>query len=85
VEAKNGDELFREEDKFNAGNGKTQACSQGALPLFILGLVGLGGGEGEEGRFSFIQVPSMLPNMFSIAPQFYPIYALANVVLLSPI
>jgi hypothetical protein len=36
-EAKNDDELFREH-KFHAANGKkTQACSQGALPLFILG------------------------------------------------
>jgi hypothetical protein len=43
-EAKNDDELFRE-DKFHAANGKTQACSQGALPLFILGLVWGWGGE----------------------------------------
>ncbi len=97
VQAKNGDELFREEDKFHAGNGKTQACSQGALPLLSLGLVGLGRGRGWRGWFFFHF--SLVPNVFKLCSFKFPIcsptcspqhlnfipYALANVVLLSPI
>jgi len=37
AQAKNGDELLREE-KFHATNGKAQACIQGALPIFLLSL-----------------------------------------------
>jgi hypothetical protein len=30
-------------------------------------------------------IPDMFANMFSVAPQFYPIYTLASVVLILPI
>jgi len=78
AQAKNGDKLFWKE-KIHAANGKAQACTQGTL-LFFLSSFGAGG------RFFFFifpwfpsgshcvpQVPNEFPNMFSIAPHFYPI------------
>jgi hypothetical protein len=89
VEAKNGDELFREEDKFHAGNGKTQACSQVALPLLILGLVGLGGGgRGEKGGFLSFYVPhssQCLHTMFPSSSQYVPRHVLHSTSILSHI
>ncbi len=86
MEAKNGDELFREEDKFHAGNGKTQACSQGALPLFIFGLVVLGGGE--KGGFLSFYVPhssQCLHTMFPSSSQYVPQHVLHSTSILSHI
>jgi hypothetical protein len=37
AEAKNGDELFWEEEKFHAANGKALACPQGPLHFFPFG------------------------------------------------
>jgi hypothetical protein len=54
AQAKNGEELSWEE-KFHAANYKAQACTQGALPFFLLNL---GGG----GRI-FLNV-SLVPNVF---------------------
>ncbi len=82
--AENGDKLFWEE-KFHATNGKARACTQGALLFFLLSF---GGGRGGQGIFSFFLasqcvpttlhsssqwVPNMFPNLFFIAPHFYPI------------
>jgi hypothetical protein len=84
--AKNGDKVFWEET-FHAGNGKGQACTQGALlfSFYVLGWEGRGvGGEGDF--FSFFPasqcfctmflsssqwVPNIFPNIFSIPPHFY--------------
>jgi hypothetical protein len=42
--------------------------------------------NGFPSCFQYVpQVPNVFPNMFSIAPHFYPVYALANVVFLSHI
>jgi hypothetical protein len=85
ADAKNGDEAFWEE-KFHAANGKAQACTQGALLLF-LSCFG-GGGMGGRDFFSFFPasqcvrtmflsssqwVPNIFPNIFSIPLHFYPI------------
>jgi hypothetical protein len=43
AKAKNGDQVFWEV-KFHAANGKAQACTQGALPFFLLCFGGGGGG-----------------------------------------
>jgi hypothetical protein len=72
------------EEKFHGANGKAQACTQGALLLFLLSW----GREEVFFKFSpgsqFVpiifplssqyvpQVPHVFPNMFSIAPHFYP-------------
>ncbi len=54
AQAKNGDQVFWEE-KFHAANGKAQACTQGALFLFLFCFGGEGrGGEGGGGEFFFI-------------------------------
>ncbi len=77
-QAKNGDQLFWEE-KFHAANGKAQACTQGALLFFLISFV-----RGVTRiSFHFALVPNgfpsgspflnVFPNMFSIAPHFYPI------------
>jgi hypothetical protein len=82
----NGD-LFWEE-KFHGANGKTQACTQGALLLFSFEVLG-GTGEGMFFAFPWFtmcshyvhlkfpigshQVPNMFLNMFSIAPHDYHI------------
>ncbi len=83
AQAKNGDKLFWEE-KFHAANEKTQACTEGAFFPFKFG-----GGErfvfnflwfpmcSHHVPFEFAigshQVLNIFPNMFSIAPRFYPI------------
>jgi len=85
AQAKNGDELLWEV-KFHATNGKAQACIQGALLYFPFKF---GDGEGIVfhfplvpnvfplcSRFKFAmgsQYIPQVPNMFTIAPHFYPI------------
>ncbi len=68
---------------FMPANGKAQACTQGALLFFLISF----GRGGDKDFFSFflgsqwvpIRFPicspflNVFPNMFSIAPHFYPI------------
>ncbi len=87
AQAQNGAELFWEE-KLHAVTVKAQACTQGALFFFILSL---GAGKdffsfflGSQCVLTMFPLSShMFPNMFSIPPHFYGIYALANLLLLS--
>jgi hypothetical protein len=96
AQAKNGDELFSEE-KFHAATGKAQACTQGALHVFLFSW-GVGGGASEEDFFSgfpwFPLCSLYILNKFSSCSQYVPqhvlhstfiSYALANVVFLSHI
>ncbi len=84
VEAKNGDKFFWEEE-FHAANGKTQACTQGALLFFLLSL----GGKGRKGRDFFFIFPSFpmciyyFPFKFPLSSQHVPQHVLHSTSLLS--
>ncbi len=65
AQAKNGDKLFWEE-KFHAANGKTQACTQGALLFFPFNF-----GRGQD-FYSFFPVSQCVPQHVLIEPHFYP-------------
>jgi hypothetical protein len=88
---KNGDELVWEE-KFCVANGKAQACTQGALIMFPFKFF-WGGGKGFFFIFPWFPMCSHYVHFkFSMGSQYVPpnsftfiLYALPNVVLLSPI
>jgi hypothetical protein len=82
AQAKNGDKVFWEE-KLHAANGKAQACTQGALIFFLLGLFWGGWGEvffifpwfsmcSHYVPFKFAMsshyVPSVFPNFPACSP-----------------
>ncbi len=97
---KNGQEFFCKE-KFHAANGKTQACIEGALLFFPFKFGGAGWGGriffpiflsfpicSHHVPFEFPLVSHHVLNMFPRCSPYHLTfipYALANVVLLSPI
>ncbi len=88
AQAKNGDQLFWEQ-KFHAPNGKAEECTQGALFFFLLreegGGVPICSLQVPNGFLSGSPSSQCVPEHFLHSTALFIAYALANVVLLSPI
>jgi hypothetical protein len=71
AQAKNCDKLFWQEE-FHAANGKTQACTQGALLFFLFEVWGRGGGRGKDYFFHFALIPNVFPLCSLQVPNGFP-------------